>query len=605
MGNEVSAPAPTVIEQEPPAGSGESSMVYPDRPDTPRLDGVTRSIANDCSKCSLQISSGISSSSVKISREFGEVSEVQCGRYSRDLKRVREKQMSIQDFIGNLQSSRYLRNLQNGFCEQVELPGEEAAKVTKIEEFDENKLLSVRIQKMSSGGFSSDTKAKLEPSIPFELIFNGERISVKTMSVYHPCPLRLEGVQPDAVMCLNDPSFGDPNYVIIVPLVARNSGDPSVGFFDKVLSQIGSVTAPDASRQYPVRNVPTGENWTLAKLFNVEPTGDGRLDVTNGYYEWKGMPALERVREDGPGTITYSWKESGAKSPRYIMLDTPVAISSTAMANIVQALPVTAAQDAIHAVLYNSNPLQRGIAHKQGPPGANCGAKEGFTDLQGVYELGTKASSDAYNFSKTMTYDEEACDPWTLWAQASAGKGFTAQQISAMIFNSLVFVAMAIGAYLAFNAVLRLYDVKYSELSIGIGKVTAVFAKNLQQKAAALQQKISVGIPGLPMGPGGLKALAAGDVSKLAGSEADLAKLAGVPPGLMPPSAGDVSTLAGVPPGLIPPAAAPPPLPSAPPAVESKNPPPTAAAPTAVAASPPATSIRATRKKRNIGPPEY
>ena len=518
--------------------------------------------------------------------------------------------MSIQDFIGNLQSSRYLRNLQNGFCEQVELPGEEADKVTKIEEFDENKLLSVRIQKMSSGGFSSDTKAKLEPSIPFELVFNGEKISVKTMTVYHPCPLRLEGVQPDAIMSLNDPSFGDPNYVILVPLVVRNSGDSSVEFFDKVLTQISSVRAPDASRQYPVRNVPTGENWTLAKIFGVTPTDDGKLDVTSGYYEWKGMPALERVRADGPGTITYSWKESGAPSPRYIMLDTPVSISSTAMANVVQALPVTAAQDAIHAVLYNSNPLQRGIVHKQGPPGESCAAKEGFTDLQGVYELGTKASSDAYNFSKTMTYDEESCDPWTLWAQASAGKGFTAQQITAIIFNALVFVAMAIGAYLAFNAVLRLYDVKYSELSIGIGKVTAVFAKNLQQKANALQQKLSVGIPGLPIGPGGLKALAAGDVSKLAGSEADLAKLAGGPAGLAglaPPAAGLPAGLAGLAPPaaglpaeLMPPVLAPPPLPAAPPAVESKKPdapPPTAAAPTPVAASPPATLIRATRKK--------
>lgn len=489
MGNASSGPAPpTVTEQEPPAGSDESSVIYPERPDTPRLDGITRALANDCATCVLQVSSGISSSSVKLSREFGQVSEVQCRRYARDRKRVQEKEMSFQDFVGNLQAGRYLRNLNNGFCEQVQLSSEDEAKITKIEEFDEGKLRSIRIQKMSSGGFSSDTKAKLEPSIPFELTFNGTKIQVKTMTVFHPCPLRLDGFQPDAVMCLNDPGFGDPNYVIILPLVARNSAHPSVGFFDKVLSQVSSVTAPDPSGTYPIRNIPTGEQWTLSKLFEITPSANGSLEVTNGYYEWKGMPALERVREDGPGTINYTWKESGKPSPRYIMVDAPVAISTTALAGITQALPVTPALDAVHAILYSSNPLQRGIVHKSGPPGANCAVKETFTDLQGAYAAGDNATQSLFGEG---TQEEEACDPWTLWAQASAGKGFTAQQITTIIFQSLVFVAMAVGAYLAFNAVLRLYDQKYSDLASGIGKIAAVFAKNLSQKASAANQNIS------------------------------------------------------------------------------------------------------------------
>lgn len=518
MGNASSGPPPpTVIEEEPPGGSGESSMIYPQRPDTPRLDGVTRSIANECSQCTLQVTSGISSSSVKLSREFGQVSIVQCGRYEKEKKKVQNKELSLQDFLGNLQAGRYLRNLNNGFCEQVDLSAEEAVKVTKIEEYDEGKLRSVRIQQMSSGGFSSDTKAKLEPSIPFELTFSGTKIPIKTMTVYHPSPLRLEGVQADAIVSLNDPSFGDPSYVILVPLVARNTNDPSVKFFEKVLSQIGSVSSPEPSGSYPVRNIPTGEDWTLAKVFNITPSESGSLDVTNGYYEWKGMPALERVRQDGPGTITYSWKESGKPSPRYIMLDAPVAISSGALANVVQALPVTPAQDAIHAILYSSNPFQRGIVHKQGPPGANCTVKETMVDLEGVYDLGRKASSNAYESSQTMTFEEEACDPWTLWAQASAGKGFTAQQITTMIFNALVFIAMAVGAYIAFAAVLRLYDEKARDLAAGIGKVTAVFAKNLSQKAAAMRQEarenISTNLSGIP-GPGGLFAASSGTVPR-------------------------------------------------------------------------------------------
>ena len=463
------APAPTVIEQEPPAGSGQSSIVYKDRPDTPRLDGITRSLANECATCVLNVSSGISSSSVKITRDFGDVSELQCRRYANDLKSVREKKMSIQDFLGSLQAGRYLRNLNNGYCEQVDLPSDEAQKITKVEQYDEGKLRSVRIQQISSGGFSSDTKAKIEPSIPFEMSFNGEKIPIKTMTVYHPCPLRLEGVQPDAVMSLNDPGFGSANYVILVPLVSRNSADPSIVFFDKVLSQVGAVSAPDPSGQYPARNVPTGDNWALSKIFDVSAGGQGGLDVTNGYYEWKGMPALERVRKDGPGTITYDWVESG-KSPRYIMLDTPVAISSTALATLTQALPPTPSSDAIHAVLYSSNPLQRGIVHKQGPINPAGCSRESFTDLQGVVE--------------------ESCDPWTTWAQTST-RGFTTQQIFSVFFQVMVFIAMAVGAYLALAAVLRMYDVEAADLSKGIGKVSAVFLKNIQQKASSLKNKIS------------------------------------------------------------------------------------------------------------------
>ena len=461
------APPPTVVEQEPPAGSGQSSIVYADRPDTPRLDGLTRSLSNECNGCSLQIASGISSSSVKLSREFGEVTDVQCKRYSNDRKRVDDKQMSFQDFLGNLKAGRYLRNLNNGYCEQITISEEDSTKVKKIGDVTDDKLQSVRIQKVSSGGFSSDTKAKLTPSIPFKLSFMGQEISVKTMSVYHPCPLRIEGVQPDAVFSLNDPSFDDGSgYIVLIPLIAKNTADPSIEFFDRVLPQINALMAPEATGQYITRNIATGTNWSLTKVFSTSKgTGDS-LEVQSGYYEWKGMPALERVREDGNNTITYSWKESGKPSPRYIMLDTPVAISSSSLSSITQSLPVTPTSDAIHAVLYNSNPLQRGIVHKQGPPNPSC-ARESFADMNGV--------------------KEEFCDSWTAWAQTSNPKGFTTQQIFGLIFNVLVFIAMGVGAYLALAAVLRLYDVELSNVSTGLGKITAVVFKSLKQKAGEMK----------------------------------------------------------------------------------------------------------------------
>jgi hypothetical protein len=195
-------------------------------------------------------------------------------------------------------------------------------------------------------------------------------------------------------------------------------------------------------------------------------TTGGSFEVQNGYYEWKGMPALERVREDGNNTITYSWKESGKPSPRYIMLDTPVAISSSSLSSITQSLPVTPSSDAVHAVLYSSNPLQRGIVHKQGPPNPAC-ARESFADMNGV--------------------KEEFCDAWTAWAQTSEPKGFSTQQIFDLMFKVLIFVAMGVGAYLALAAVLRLYDVELSNVSTGLGKITATVFKSLKQKAGDMK----------------------------------------------------------------------------------------------------------------------
>jgi hypothetical protein len=287
------------------------------------------------------------------------------------------------------------------------------------------------------------------------------------MTVYHPCPLRIEGVQPDAVFSLNDPSFEDGSgYIVLIPLVAKNTADPSIAFFDKILPQVNALNVPEATGQYMTRSVPTGTDWSLTKVFSASKgTGDA-LEVQSGYYEWKGMPALERVREDGNNTITYSWKESGKPSPRYIMLDTPVAVSSSSLTSVTQTLPVTPTSDAIHAVLYSSNPLQRGIVHKQGPPNPAC-ARESFADMNGV--------------------KEEFCDAWTAWAQTSEPKGFSTQQIFGFIFNILIFVAMAVGAYLALAAVLRLYDTELRDVSTGLGKITAVVFKSLKQKAGDMK----------------------------------------------------------------------------------------------------------------------
>lgn len=168
------------------------------------------------------------------------------------------------------------------------------------------------------------------------------------------------------------------------------------------------------------------------------------------------------------------------------MLDTPVAISSSSLSSITQTLPVTPSTDAVHAVLYSSNPLERGIVHKQGPPNPAC-PRENFADMNGV--------------------KEDFCDDWTAWAQDTKTTGYTTQQIFTLIFNVLVFIAMGVGTYLAFSAILRLYDIELKNVSAGLGKITAVVFKSLKQKAGEMKGMTS-GLGGL----GGLIALSKGKV---------------------------------------------------------------------------------------------
>lgn len=492
-------PPPTIIEQPPPGGSGQGNVVYPNNPTTPRLDGVSRALADECDRCMLQIANGASSSSVKIAREYGTVTFNQCKRFTDDSTSVAQKKMSKRDWLNNLRDGMYYRDLGNGYCENITISNETYQAALAGGDVQGKDMNSVRILKQAgSGGFSAETKVRVIPSIPFRLRFSAAggaptEIPVNSMSVYHPCPLRLEGEQPDAVLSLNDPSFDNPNYVILIPLVGRNVPDPSVKFMEKILPQVVAVSQPDpASGQYIGKDVPTGVNWTLNNLLATTAGPDNSLEVASGYYEWKGMPTLERVRDQQGNTITYSWKESGTPSPHYIMLDKAVACNPADLAILTQRIPITPPADAIHAVLYSTTIGRRGIVHKMGPPdSATCSTRESFTPLRGVTET--------------------TCDPWTIWAQTADGKGFTQQQILGMLFNVLVGIAMGLGAFIALAAVLRMYDVEYADFAKGVGKVTAVFLKNFKEKVASAKQKIT-GLrsmaTGAAKGPAGLASLA-------------------------------------------------------------------------------------------------
>lgn len=141
------APQPTVIERPPPAGSEKANIVYSFSATEPRLDGLTRTLANDCPGCTLRISAGVSGSSVKITRQFGTANYKQCSSYDRDLKLTKDKKMSWMDFMNNLEAGNYMRDLGNGYCEEINTTPEDAMKVKSGGEYKEDIIRTVRIRK--------------------------------------------------------------------------------------------------------------------------------------------------------------------------------------------------------------------------------------------------------------------------------------------------------------------------------------------------------------------------------------------------------------------------------------------------------------------------
>lgn len=100
MGGGQSAPAkaPPVIREEP----------YPPQRG---IDGLAVGSALQCQNCNMSVAKGISTSTVKILREYGTVTMQECSEFSKDIQRVRSREMAFREFKRNLQAGKYLRQI--------------------------------------------------------------------------------------------------------------------------------------------------------------------------------------------------------------------------------------------------------------------------------------------------------------------------------------------------------------------------------------------------------------------------------------------------------------------------------------------------------------
>jgi hypothetical protein len=578
-GGSKSAPTPPKIVQDPyPLGS-------------PGLTNLSLSpgIQNACGNCLIQIDARATSSSIKLTRDFGNVSDVECQRYQTDLERVRNNELSFRDFFVNLQAGRYSRPISKNergqaYCAQVMFNEKDAAEVTDLDKFDAKiaSLKNIRIRQVTGGGsFSSGTKAKFRLSIPIRAkvsmaatrewrqvqrnanlggkwvstvvpsrpvmrpVTTDIRISMLTM--YHPSPIRIENVQHDAILSLNDPSDPTADAVILIPLKSSNLGEESVGFFNKIAKHLTTITNPDSvTSLYPETDVPTGNDWNIKSLFWLADSDEKSelSTVTDGYFTWLGAGTYERVLSSkSDAEIRYGWRPSG-RQVRYFMLKEPVAISPTDLSFLTRSLPPTPPDEAIHKIpdpAVSPNPkilFKRAVGPALAAKCSNNPTRERMTnpgpgDIASSILTGGGMEDLLVDDKGNPLSDKNSCDPFAMNAKNALANPspFTPTKMAAYFFNVLILFAVAFGTWIAlYFVVTKDYDYSYRDFSNDAGKVVAIFAgkqaKGLSMPGVpSLQGMLKGAVPGVGNLQGMLKEATAPPLSDISNVQLDTSNL--------------------------------------------------------------------------------
>ena len=204
---------------------------------------------------------------------------------------------------------------------------------------------SVTLRRMTQGDFVPSNKLFIEPSLPFKVSWNGKETEIRQMTLYHPFPLRIENVQYDAVLSLNDPSIIGVDTVVLIPITSSGASSPSSQFLDRIGPHIPRVLAVNPkTNAYETATAATGSDWLLT---NVLPLNGRRIQ--SGYYQWFAGRGYESYRDtSNPFVHHVRWR---AKEPRinYIAIATPITVSPSVLGTLLS-LPRTDALSAIAPV---------------------------------------------------------------------------------------------------------------------------------------------------------------------------------------------------------------------------------------------------------------
>jgi hypothetical protein len=171
--------------------------------------------------------------------------------------------------------------------------------------------------------WGSDKKMFITPDKPIQLKFNGTEFLVKEMAVYRPCPIRVENIQADAVLSLNDYSTEGVSHVILVPISAGVSFGPAGDFIGRVMQNVNAFVMDETTKQFAPIQMPTGNDWSITRLL---PTGSENNIVAAPYFTWVGGEYEDVVVEQSANHIKREWRPK-AGGITTIMMKEPALVS--------------------------------------------------------------------------------------------------------------------------------------------------------------------------------------------------------------------------------------------------------------------------------------
>jgi hypothetical protein len=176
----------------------------------------------------------------------------------------------------------------------------------------------------ASGGTRAANKLFITPDKPFELTLDGKKITVTKMALYRPSPIRVENIQADAVLSLNDYSDPTATAVILLPISAAISYGTPGEFVGRIAENVNAFAVNESTGQYTPLNVPVGNDWSLTRVLEVADKTASQ--VAGGFFKWETAEYERFAKVNTPSLIHYGWRPKGASVTTILMKD-PIAVS--------------------------------------------------------------------------------------------------------------------------------------------------------------------------------------------------------------------------------------------------------------------------------------
>ena len=182
----------------------------------------------------------------------------------------------------------------------------------------------------SASGMTRDKNTLvLRPFLPFAATFNNKQYSFSELRLFHPAPMKIEGVQADAVLQCVD---GD-NLMIFIPLKRSALESPSLSFLSAVTDRLDPVTSEGlgtvnkTTNAYEQVNIVTGQEWSISKL----------VSGSDPYFTWVNSTLEQYVRADLACDRYLGWRSR--EGPQVIYFQNPVGVLASSIDKLVTTMP--------------------------------------------------------------------------------------------------------------------------------------------------------------------------------------------------------------------------------------------------------------------------